>query len=58
MHRALQHSIMVAGMVSYLIRRLLWMVVVVFGVSIVVFSLIHITPGDPPRSCSASIRTA
>src|SRR3954471_22219519 len=36
-------------MVNYLVRRLLWMVVVVFGVSIVVFSLIHITPGDPAR---------
>src|SRR6478735_9516470 len=38
-----------AAMVSYLIRRLLWMIVVIFGVSIVVFSLIHITPGDPAR---------
>lgn len=36
-------------MVHYLVRRLLWMVVVVFGVSLVVFSLIHITPGDPAQ---------
>src|SRR3954470_24022736 len=36
-------------MTSYLIRRLLWMIVVVFGVSIIVFSLIQITPGDPAR---------
>ncbi|MEA2514346.1 MAG: peptide/nickel transport system permease protein, partial [Thermomicrobiales bacterium] len=28
---------------------LLWMIVVVFGVSIVVFGLIHLTPGDPAR---------
>jgi peptide/nickel transport system permease protein len=37
------------AMGRYLIRRLLWMVVVVIGVSIVVFSLIHITPGDPAQ---------
>lgn len=36
-------------MASYLVRRLLWMVLVVFGVSIIVFSLIHLTPGDPAR---------
>jgi peptide/nickel transport system permease protein len=34
---------------NYLIRRLLWMIMVVFGVSIIVFSLIHITPGDPAQ---------
>jgi peptide/nickel transport system permease protein len=33
----------------YLIRRFLWMIVVVIGVSIVVFGLIHITPGDPAQ---------
>ena len=33
----------------YLVRRLLWMIVVIFGVSIVVFGLIHITPGDPAQ---------
>src|SRR5262249_25813143 len=36
-------------MANYLVRRALWMVVVVFGVSIVVFSLIHLTPGDPAQ---------
>lgn len=34
---------------NYLIRRLLWMIMVVIGVSIIVFSLIHITPGDPAQ---------
>jgi peptide/nickel transport system permease protein len=34
---------------QYLIRRFLWMIVVVIGVSIVVFGLIHITPGDPAQ---------
>lgn len=36
-------------MVSYLVRRLLWMVFVVFGVSVIVFGLIHLTPGDPAQ---------
>ncbi len=36
-------------MAHYLIRRFLWMIVVVIGVSIVVFGLIHITPGDPAQ---------
>ncbi len=36
-------------MANYLIRRFLWMIVVVIGVSIVVFGLIHITPGDPAQ---------
>jgi peptide/nickel transport system permease protein len=34
---------------AYLIRRFLWMIAVVIGVSIVVFSLIHLTPGDPAQ---------
>ena len=36
-------------MARFLVRRLLWMILVVFGVSLVVFGLIHITPGDPAR---------
>lgn len=36
-------------MANYLIRRLLWMIVVVFGVSVIVFGLIHLTPGDPAQ---------
>ncbi len=36
-------------MTTYIARRLLMMVVVLFGVTIVVFGLIHITPGDPAR---------
>lgn len=36
-------------MAHYLVRRLLWMVVVILGVSVVVFGLIHLTPGDPAR---------
>jgi ABC-type dipeptide/oligopeptide/nickel transport system permease component len=37
------------GVGTYLIRRFLWMLVVIVGVSIVVFSLIHLTPGDPAQ---------
>jgi ABC-type dipeptide/oligopeptide/nickel transport system permease component len=36
-------------MARYLARRVLWMIAVVFGVSIVVFSIIHLTPGDPAQ---------
>jgi peptide/nickel transport system permease protein len=34
---------------TYVVRRLLMMVLVLLGVSIVVFGVIHITPGDPAR---------
>ncbi len=37
-------------MASYLLRRLLQAVLVVLGVSLIVFVLIRITPGDPVRS--------
>jgi peptide/nickel transport system permease protein len=33
----------------YVARRLLAMVLVLFGVTLVVFGLVHITPGDPAR---------
>ncbi len=36
-------------MANYLVRRLLWMIFVVFGVSVIVFGLIHLTPGDPAQ---------
>lgn len=36
-------------MSRYLVRRLLSVIPVLFGVSIVVFGIIHITPGDPAR---------
>ncbi len=36
-------------MVAYVVRRLLLSVLVLFGVSLVVFSLIHFAPGDPAR---------
>ncbi len=36
-------------MFQFIVRRLLQMIVVLFGVTILVFSLMHITPGDPAR---------
>jgi peptide/nickel transport system permease protein len=36
-------------MTTYAVRRTLMMVVVLLGVSVVVFGVIHITPGDPAR---------
>ncbi len=36
-------------MVGYVVRRVLQAVVVLWGVSIIVFALIHLVPGDPVR---------
>ena len=36
-------------MLTFIVRRLLQTVVVLFGVTVLVFSLIHITPGDPAQ---------
>ncbi len=36
-------------MIRYTVRRLLWMVVVLLGVSLIVFSLVFLSPGDPIR---------
>jgi peptide/nickel transport system permease protein len=35
--------------ISFLLRRLLYSVVVLFGVLVVVFALVHLVPGDPVR---------
>ncbi len=34
-------------MLKYIIKRLLWMIPIMLGVIIIVFSLMYITPGDP-----------
>jgi peptide/nickel transport system permease protein len=36
-------------MTAYVLRRLLLSALVLFGVSVVVFSLVHLAPGDPAR---------
>lgn len=33
----------------YIVKRLLWMIVVVLGVAFVVFTILYFTPGDPAR---------
>ncbi len=34
-------------MISYIIKRLLWAIPTLLGVSIIVFSMVHLAPGDP-----------
>lgn len=36
-------------MVKYILKRLLWFIPVVLGVTVMVFSIMYITPGDPAR---------
>lgn len=36
-------------MLAYIVRRLLILVVVVFAVTLIAFSMVHLTPGDPAR---------
>jgi peptide/nickel transport system permease protein len=47
-----------AAMTAYVIRRLLWMVPILFGVSIVCFTLLKQAPGDPVSAIVASSRTS
>lgn len=37
-------------MIRYVLRRFLWMVPVLLGVTLIVFTLTHIAPGDPAES--------
>ncbi len=34
-------------MFSYIVKRLLWTIPTIFGVTLLVFSMVHLTPGDP-----------
>ncbi len=34
-------------MIRYIIKRLLWMIPVILGVSVLIFTILHFTPGDP-----------
>jgi peptide/nickel transport system permease protein len=52
-------------MILYALRRLIYLVPVAFGVSLLVFALVHLAPGDPisaivppdaPRKWSTSSR--
>ena len=41
-------------MTRYIIRRLAWMVVVLFGVAVVTFIIAFLVPGDPARLYAGS----
>src|SRR4030081_2263990 len=45
-------------MLTYIVRRLLQAVLVVLGVSLIVFVMIRITPGDPVRAYLGETATA
>lgn len=38
-----------SSMSRYLIRRLLWIIPVLFGASMIIFLILHLAPGDPVR---------
>lgn len=45
-------------MINYIIRRLLLLIPVFFGVSLLAFSLLHLIPGDPAKSMLGNKATA
>lgn len=45
-------------MVRYVLKRLLWLIPVLLGVAIVIFSLLYITPGDPAQALLGENPTA
>src|ERR671922_1980224 len=42
----------------YLVRRLLAAIPVLFGVSVVVFSMLHLVPGDPVKMMLSEFQTS
>jgi peptide/nickel transport system permease protein len=40
-------------MLRYFLKRLMFLIPVLLGVSVVIFSIVHLAPGDPARLCSA-----
>ena len=44
-------------MVRYIIKRLLWMIPIVFGVAVIVFTLMNFCPGDPAQIALGSLAT-
>ena len=48
-------------MIAYLLRRILYTVPIMFGVALVCFALVHLSPGDPlvsilPPDASAELQ--
>ncbi|MCD7820327.1 MAG: ABC transporter permease [Lachnospiraceae bacterium] len=44
-------------MVKYICKRILWMIPVILGVAILIFSLMYFTPGDPAKTILGSEAT-
>src|SRR5437764_10825955 len=50
-------------MISYIVRRLLWVVVILWGVSLLTFLVVYAVPADParlyagPRAAAAVVRS-
>ena len=40
-------------MLAYMLQRLLYVIPVAFGVSVICFMLVHIAPGDPLTAASS-----
>jgi peptide/nickel transport system permease protein len=45
-------------MAYVLLRRLVWMIPVLFGISVIVFGMLHLAPGDPAEALLGPTRTA
>lgn len=43
---------------KYILKRLLWMIPVLLGVAIVIFTLLYFTPGDPAEALLGENPTA
>ena len=45
-------------MIRYVVKRLLWMIPVMLGIAILIFSIMYICPGDPAQSLLGPSATA
>ena len=45
-------------MIRYIGKRLLWMIPVMLGIAILIFSIMYICPGDPAQSMLGPSATA
>ncbi|MDO4284394.1 MAG: ABC transporter permease [Eubacteriales bacterium] len=45
-------------MAKYIINRLLWMIVIIFGASFIIFTILYFTPGDPAVILAGGSATA
>ena len=45
-------------MIKFVIKRLLWMIPVMVGVAILIFTIMHFVPGDPAQMIAGNLATA